>query len=301
MVINKFKLYLFLGALLVISACPNKEETPQNQTFMRISNFESGYVQARNIDIYLPPDYHESDKTYPTLYMHDGQMLFDPNNCWNGQAWEVDSVAQQLITQKLVQPFIIIGIWNNENRYAEYCPEAPLNLMPESDKEKILTIIKGPTQSDNYLNFITKELIPYINQNLKTKTEPSNTAIMGSSMGGLISAYALCQYPEVFGSAACLSTHWVGPSRSDAFATAMIEYLAAELPDLRQNKLYFDHGTATLDTLYEPYQIEMDKTLTAFEYEQGKDWVTRKFEGADHSEVAWRERVHVPLTYLYGL
>lgn len=113
-------------------------------------------------------------------------------------------------------------------------------------------------------------------------------------MGGLISLYAASEYPDVFGGIGALSTHW------PAGDGIVIDYLTAHLPDPRTHKLYFDYGTQTLDAGYEPYQRRMDAAMRAGGYTEGRNWITRKFEGAEHSERAWRERVDVPLQFLLG-
>ena len=113
-------------------------------------------------------------------------------------------------------------------------------------------------------------------------------------MGGLISAYAVAQYSQVFGGAACLSTHW--PIADGA----VIPYLAAHLPDPETHKFYFDHGTATLDAQYAPYQDKMDAAMPAAGYIQGKNWISRTYPGADHSEKSWSARIDVPLEFLLG-
>ena len=110
----------------------------------------------------------------------------------------------------------------------------------------------------------------------------------------LISAYALCEYPEVFGGAGCVSTHW--PTGDGA----VIGYLAQHLPKPGAHKFWFDYGTATLDALYEPFQQRADAVMKVAGYTEGRDWITRKFEGAEHSEKSWRARVDQPLAFLLG-
>ncbi|HYF63383.1 MAG TPA: alpha/beta hydrolase-fold protein, partial [Herpetosiphonaceae bacterium] len=119
-----------------------------------------------------------------------------------------------------------------------------------------------------------------------------HTFVMGSSMGGLISLYALCQHPQVFGAAACVSTHWpIG-------GAPLVAAMAAALPPPGDHRLYFDYGTATLDAGYEPFQRQMDGLLAAAGYRQGRDCLTHKFPGAEHSERAWSERAAIPLAFL---
>jgi predicted alpha/beta superfamily hydrolase len=117
---------------------------------------------------------------------------------------------------------------------------------------------------------------------------------MGSSMGGLISLYAISQYPDVFYGAGCVSTHW------SAGEFAIVEEMAKRLPDPASHKLYFDYGTVGVDAPYEPYQLKFDAHLRARGYEEGKNWMTRKFEGADHNEAAWQARVDIPLGFLFS-
>jgi enterochelin esterase-like enzyme len=113
-------------------------------------------------------------------------------------------------------------------------------------------------------------------------------------MGGLISAYALVEYPDVFGAAGCLSTHW------PAGEGCVVDYLASHLPAPGTHKLYFDFGTQGLDAAYEPRQRRMDAALQAAGYSEGRNWITRKFPGTDHSEKSWRDRVEIPLQFLLG-
>jgi hypothetical protein len=78
----------------------------------------------------------------------------------------------------------------------------------------------------------------------------------------------------------------------------LVNALGARLPAAGQHRLYFDFGTQTLDAGYEPFQRQMDEHLRRAGYRHNQDWLTLKFEGADHSESAWRERLHLPLTFL---
>lgn len=110
----------------------------------------------------------------------------------------------------------------------------------------------------------------------------------------MIVLYGLCEYPQVFGGAGCLSTHW------PAGEGAMIEYLRTALPVPGTHKLYFDHGTHTLDATYEAFQVQVDELLRARGYADGTHWIMRRFPGHEHSERAWRERVHIPLAFLLG-
>jgi len=174
----------------------------------RIENFKSEYVDARTIDVWLPDGYSSKEK-YLVLYMNDGQSLYDAESTWNKQAWEVDAIAGELIVSKKTKKFIVVGIWNNgEYRHSEYFPQKIIQSIPEDSRKIIVEEqLKNNPQADNYLKFIVKELKPFIDKTYNIKKGRKNTFIAGSSMGGLISLYAICEYPEVFGGAACLSTH----------------------------------------------------------------------------------------------
>jgi len=102
----------------------------------------------------------------------------------------------------------------------------------------------------------------------------------------------MCEYPQVIGGAGCVSTHFpIGRGIT-------LQYMQGNLPDPRTHKFYFDYGTRTIDKAYEKYQLRADKMLSAEGYIQGNNWITRKFEGHEHSEKDWRKRVHVPLEFL---
>ena len=111
-------------------------------------------------------------------------------------------------------------------------------------------------------------------------------------MGGLISCYAICEYPGVFGGAICMSTHW------PAIDGIALKYIADNLPNAQSHKIYFDYGTATLDSLYEPYQLKVDAMMLKRGYQKGINFTSDKFEGAAHTEDAWKERLHIPLEFM---
>jgi predicted alpha/beta superfamily hydrolase len=150
----------------------------------------------------------------------------------------------------------------------------------------------GDPVSDAYLTFLVEEVKPFIDTNFRTQANRQNTIIMGSSMGGLISLYAISQYPDIFYGAGCLSINW------PAGEFELVNEMAKWLPDPASHKLYFDYGTEGLDALYEPYQLQMDQHLRDAGYTENENWVTHKFEGAAHNETAWRARVGIPLSFL---
>jgi predicted alpha/beta superfamily hydrolase len=256
--------------------------------------FPSALVSPREIDVWLPPGYEEnSAERYPVIYMHDGQNIFNPAYSYGGASWEVDRALCRLMQAGKTRGAIIVGIWNTGmGRFPEYMPKKA------ATGERLELYVGGPTMptagisSDAYLKFIVTEVKPFIDRTYRTQPDAAHTSVMGSSMGGLISVYAICEYPQVFGGAGCVSTHF------PAGNGAVIDYLARSLPKPGANKFWFDYGTKTLDALYEPFQQRADAVMTAAGYTAGRDWITRKFEGAEHSEKSWRERVELPLEFL---
>jgi predicted alpha/beta superfamily hydrolase len=289
---------------IVLSAIGSARAAPQpvpvtgpgvTGTVLRYPSMPSGHVAARNVDVWLPPGYdREPDKHYPVLYMHDGQNLFDPATSYGGVDWGIDETMTRMIAAGEVREAIVVGVWNTPKRREEYMPQRAVQgaidfNVPGSTAARPEDII-----SDRYLAFLVEELKPFIDANYRTLPDRADTYVMGSSMGGLVSQYAISKYPGVYGGAGCVSTHW------PAGNGIALDDFAAHLTDPATHKYYFDYGTATLDGSYEPYQLRADAILRNAGYVEGRNWITRKFDGAEHSEKAWRLRVGEPLAFLIG-
>jgi len=268
----------------------------------RLADFPSRFVDARNVDVWLPEGYTAS-KRYVVLYMHDGQMLFDASTTWNKQAWNVQDAVQRLISEGRIPDTLIVGVWNNGKfRHSEYFPQKYLAGMPAALRDRLIAEgLQNKPQSDNYLRFLVEELKPAIDARYATRPEAASTFLLGSSMGGLISVYAMNEYPKVFGGAAGLSTHWVGVSKPNAaIPLAAFNYVRAKLADPATHRLYQDHGTMELDALYAPYQLVINDIVREAGYVDGKNFETRVFEGTGHNEKAWAARLATPLLFLMG-
>jgi len=266
----------------------------------RINNFPSKYVTPRNVDIWLPENFNPNKK-YAVLYMHDGQMLFDGSINWNNSEWKVDESYTELSKKIKLKNCIVVGLWNTgATRHSEYFPQKAFeSLSKELQNQTLEKYFLGKVQSDNYLKFIVEEVKPFIDKNYPTLKNRENTYIAGSSMGGLISMYAICEYPEVFGGAACLSTHWIGITDllNDEIPNAFENYLRQKLPNPKTHKIYFDFGTEGLDSHYEKHQNKVDQIMKVKGFDKN-NWTTKKFESADHSENAWSKRFSIPLEFL---
>jgi predicted alpha/beta superfamily hydrolase len=254
----------------------------------------SQHVAARNVDVWLPPSYgRDPQRRYPVLYMHDGQNLFDPALAYTGTDWDIDGALTRLIERGDAREAIVVGVWNSPLRFAEYMPRAPVRTPSVGSGIDGRPIGRSvDIRSDAYLRFLVEELKPFIDARYRTLPGCDDTFVMGSSMGGLISLYAVARHPQVFGGVGAVSTHW------PACDGCTVDWFATHLPRPRAHRLYFDYGTATLDALYPPHQARMDAALRRAGWREGRDWITRRFEGAEHNEAAWKARVEIPLRFL---
>ena len=259
-------------------------------------------IGTRNVDIWLPEGYSPKKK-YSVLYMHDGQMLFDSTQTWNKQEWMVDETMGRLIREEKIRQTIVVGIWNRGAfRSQEYFPEKALANMDTALRRALIAKdLQGKALADEYLRFIVYTLKPKIDSAFSTRSERSNTFIAGSSMGGLISLYAYCEYSTVFGGAACISTHWPGGRevQDPAVARAIIMYVKDNIPPPTRRKMYFDHGDQGLDSRYGEWQVLVDQIFVAKGY-KGKRWNTKIYPGTDHNERAWQQRFDQIVIALMG-
>ena len=284
-------------ALVASSACVNGPESFVTGNLEIYEHFQSQFVENRAVRVWTPSDYDPSQK-YDVIYMHDGQNLFDASITWNQQEWGVDEVISSLLSKGEIRPCIVVGIDNSEQRYAEYYPSAICGDVPEGvlpDGFKAL--------GDEYLRFVVEEVKPWVDGRYSTWPDAEHTFMMGSSCGGLISSYALCRYPEVFGGVACLSTHssLMNPDTEvdqKPASETYIEYLKAELPADADHVLYMDCGDCQIDSEYFESQAAINETIAALGWDG--NYMYRFFPGQSHSESDWRSRLDIPVRFLLG-
>ena len=300
---------LLMTKILCVNAADDKmiiaDARVSSGNLYEYKNFPTEFIQPRNVYVWVPADY-SSKKKYDVVYMHDGQMLFDSETTWNHQEWKVDETVASLINEGMIRECIVVGVWNiAENRFYDYFPQKTLNYIPKAelrDFDKELDVSK--MDADNYLKFLVKELKPYIDKNFSTYREHEHTFLMGSSMGGLISLYGLCEYPDVFGGAACLSMHTLmvtselNDGRStEVAAPAFCKYLEENLPEANRSKIYIDFGNKTLDAYYSPYQQKIDEVLRIKGW-RVPYWTTNYYAGMAHTETDWAKRLFIPFMFL---
>ncbi len=316
--------YLIISALLTFlnasATLPKYEVITTQVPISSFGNITRMAIASENlggrviVDVWTPEEYDaDSDKRYPVVYAHDGQNLFDPSFTFAGVPWGIDKACSQLADDPdFVMP-IVVGI-NNRGaeglRPNDYFPENALDYISSDQVEN--TYIYD-TCNDIFLGneeaaFVADELKPLIDCLYNTEPGMSTTFAMGSSMGALASMYLLCEYPQIFGGAACMSTHWIGSlnlntdysmNDDEVCANAILQYLSEHIPSDGLHRLYFDQGTEGWDAGYIKYEniarkIVRDKGYTE---ESGKLY-TYDAKGAGHNEWFWQQRVKIPLKFL---
>lgn len=230
--------------------------------------------RKRRIWVYLPSDYESSKEKYPVIYMQDGQNLFDDATAFAGE-WAVDNTMNKLaVVQKL--KIIVVGIDNGaKHRMDEYSPW----------KNKIY----GGGKGEAYIKFIAETLKPKIDSAFRTKTQPKHTAIMGSSMGGLISYYGAMKYPKVFGKVGVFSpSFW--------FSDKVIDFTKKHSKKANI-KAYFLMGSEEGDSAIEA----LDKVTTTLKKSgfKKKNIIKKIVSGGKHNETMWRNEFGEAIRWLY--
>jgi enterochelin esterase-like enzyme len=232
-------------------------------------------LEARRVIVWLPPSYATaSEKEYPVLYLHDGQNVFDPHTSTLGHDWRIDEIADSLIRKGEIEEFIAVAVYCNPDvRAKEYSDD--------------------PDLGEKYQDFLCCQLKPSIDSTYRTKEDAENTAIMGASMGGLISFIMAWEYPDVFSKAACMSPAF--KIRRTGIGVDYVEDVQ-KISSIRDIELYIDNGTLDLEAELQPGIDEMLQTLDA----RNQEYVWYLDEGAAHNERAWSARAWRPLLQFFG-
>ncbi|NVM62891.1 alpha-glucosidase [Mucilaginibacter sp. SG538B] len=241
-------------------AQPEKKHTATERVHVISEQFEMPQLgRQRRVWIYLPAGYEADKKKYPVIYMHDGQNLFDEYTSSYGE-WGIDELMDRIPVQ---QESIIVGIdHGGEYRITEYDP---------------YNSKYGEGRGDDYVQFLIKELKPYIDAHYRTQTDAAHTTIAGSSMGGLISMYAALKYPGVFGNAGVFSpAFWIAPQIYDQAQQAAIN---------KNSRFYFVCGDAESASMVADMQ-KMANLLKSRGVKPENAPVT-VIKGASHNEKQW--------------
>ena len=235
-------------------------------------------AKPRRLYIYLPKDYEDSDRRYPVLYMFDGHNVFYDSHATYGKSWGMKEYLQ-----KTKLPLIVVGIECNpkgSSRLSEYSPWG----FSRWDTG----IIEG--RGRETMEWMTKELKPAVDAEFRTLPDREHTMLAGSSMGGLMTIWAMVTYNDVFSRGAALSPCFV---QAMGRLSATLNNISIALP----TRIYMDYGSG--ETKEEPQEwTRMFKAATAFSKAgaQVAAWVV---PGAEHNEAAWEKRIPLFMDYLY--
>lgn len=250
----------FFFIMLWITSVTSAQESSASKNVSTFTIEAPQLKTTKKIWIYLPEDYSATAKKYSVIYMHDAQNLFDSKTAYSGE-WNVDEKLDSLKV-----PVIVVGIEHgNDKRIEELTP---------FKNEKY-----GGGNADNYLDFIVKTLKPYIDKNYRTKPKAKNTIIMGSSLGGLVSYYAILKYPETFGKAGVFSpSFWFS---NDIYT------LTEKAPKIK-TKIYFLCGDKESDDMVKD-MTKMERLLDTKRCYCLHLTKSKIVKGGEHNEKLWRD------------
>ncbi|MCW5937495.1 MAG: alpha/beta hydrolase [Fimbriimonadaceae bacterium] len=237
----------------------------------------------RTVRVYLPPGYVSSSARYPVLYMHDGQNLFDGRTSYiPNKEWRADEAAEALIRSGWIEPVILVGVDNaGMARGDEYLPT----------RAKAGSAEMGG-KADKYGDFLVDELKPFIDRTYRTKTGRKDTAVCGSSFGGIVTLHLLLSRAAVFGKGAVVSPSvwWDG---------RVMLTRVAELKKKPDTRIWVDMGAlegreAVTDAR------DLAQALKAKGWRENRDLVYYEDANAEHNEEAWARRFDLILLFLFG-
>jgi predicted alpha/beta superfamily hydrolase len=236
-------------------------------TFSPVIDLDSAILgRTHHLRAYVPPGYHENTlKRYPVLYMQDGKNLFFPEEAFLGHDWDVDGALDLLNTMNAVDKVVVIGI-HSADRMTEYTKPG----------------------YEAYGRSVVEEIVPEANRQLRLIGRRGETAVMGSSLGGVVSFYLAWQWPDVFAAAACLASTF--SHRDD-----LIDRVLAE--PKRASKFYLDSGWPGDN--YE-VTLAMALALQSRGYVPGVEFLQLAFPHHAHAEADWGSRLHLPLQLFWG-
>jgi enterochelin esterase-like enzyme len=243
--------------------------------------FASRFLRnQRDLIVYLPPCYEEQpNRRFPVLYLQDGQNLFDGATSFiPGMHWHVGQTADHFIHEGLVEPIIIVGIYNaGKQRLGEYTPTRVTRL--------------GGGRANRYAKFLLQEIRPFLTGKYRLAEGVDKTGIGGSSLGGLLSLYLGLRLPHTFGKIAALSPSvwWNG---------RVIMRLAEAAPVEPRPRIWLDIGTREGGRAVEDVERFRD-ILHGKGWRIDRDLHYKRVEGAEHNEAAWADRVGPFLQFLF--
>ena len=241
--------------------------SPPDGQFSPLIEFPSAVLgRTHRLRAYLPPGYDENTLAfYPVIYMQDGQNLFFPGEAFLGREWQVDETSQTLRAMSAVEDFVIVGV-HSDDRMQDYTEPG---YVP-------------------YARSLAEEIVPEVQRRLRVGTHRRYRSVWGSSLGGVVSFYCVWQHPDVFGTAACMSSTF---SHRDNLMERVLDEPARDVG------FYLDSGWPG-----DNYEVTMAlaTALVSRGWRYGHNLLHLCFPHAEHDEAAWGMRLHLPMQFLNG-
>jgi predicted alpha/beta superfamily hydrolase len=272
-------LLLVIFGLVSWDAKANASQTNQSTAAANVQVLSKifempGLNRTRQVRIYLPPNYSVGEQSYPVIYMHDAQNLFDQKTSYVGE-WGVDESLNRLHTEKRLS-FIVVGIDNGQSKR--------INELSPWENSKY-----GAAEGEGYMKFVVEVIKPYIDKQYRTLPDKKNTAIIGSSMGGLISHYAMLNYSDVFSKAGIFSpSFW--------YSEKVYQFSKEKQPEQNARLFYLMGGKEGAKSI-----ANMNKMVVQLK-QQGhpsNNIYSNVVEGGEHNEGFWREHFARAVLWLF--
>jgi|GEM_PF-6773998 len=258
------------------------------------------------IRVWLPPGYDAGARRYRTLYMLDGQFVFEGD--FEGENFATDRRVAQLAAAGRIRPALIVAIDNLEDdRFRQYMPQAIYDRAEDGVRavvDRELARLAGrPLVSAQFIDFLTTRLKPTIDSRYRTRGGRLDTAIVGASMAGVMAGAIFVEAQQEFGRAACISPNW------PIYDRRMIDYprlpslwadYFARLGAARGRRLWLDHGTRMMDAGMAPHQIAIARRLERLGWRRGRNLQARVHHGAGHAYASTATQFDEVLAWLLG-
>lgn len=293
------------AAFAIGAAIPFARAASGTGRFVELPPIPSAHVAQRRVTVWLPAEYDRVSWEFPVVYLHDGQLMADPD----GGTFHpgIGRTLADLVSRQAAEPAIIVGIWSSGDRLREFSPAEFIPALPRSLQSRVESACGGPALSDAYLRYLAEELKPAIDRLLRTRPGPDDTSILGSGMGGMAALYAVGRRPDLFGNAAWLA----GASPLVPYGKTILsgeEVTGVEqaferafdriIPKAGRHRFYLDYGDCGTDLFAFPFQGAADPVLYHRGYRRGRDLVCEGAPHPDFRRVSDDEKLRAALSLL---
>ncbi len=254
------KSIIITSFILLSLACKEKITSPE-------SELVTDELNGRNLQVYLPPSYQSSDKRYPVVYMHDGEL------------WQIDDLLNDLIAKGKIGEIIFVRIFSTNQRTSDY--------LPYQDDYVRQDWGQYTPNAKNFSDFVVQKIIPYIDGKYRTIQDRKGRAVMGVSFGGLLAMWMGCNYSDYFSMVGAMSpSFWVADMQ-------IFKDVAAQ--PKKDLKIWFDLGTLEWN-----YYIPLSDVLAQKGYAYGADFLYYEVPNGRHIPQDWIARIAYPLIFFQG-